>query len=252
MKRCQTLAHALDLTPGEIVAFVGGGGKTGALIRLIEELRLGGWRVLASTTTKVGRSIERAVRVLEIGDGDGALRRAIDAEGAVFVAGGAAEDGKLRGVDAAAVDRHMVGMADAVLVEADGARQMPIKAPGDHEPVVPSSTTLVVPMVGLDAVGRPIDRSHTHRPELLSALVGRDVVTEDAIVQLITSERGGLKAVPSGARVRPILNKVRPDSRQAAARIAWSLLHKGPRHLDRVVVADVSTADFSYLDRPEG
>jgi probable selenium-dependent hydroxylase accessory protein YqeC len=252
MKRCRTLAHALDLTPGEIVSFVGGGGKTGALIRLIEELRLGGWRVLASTTTKVGRSIEAAVPVLELEEGDGALRRAVDTEGAVFVAGGAEADGKLRGVDPAAVDRRMVGMADAVLVEADGSRQMPIKAPGDHEPVVPSSTTLVVPMVGLDAMSRPIDGSHAHRPELLSALVGGGVVTEDAIVRLITSQQGGLKAVPPGARVRPILNKVAPDSRQAATRIAWSLLNKGPSHLDRVVVADVSTADFSYLDRSQG
>jgi probable selenium-dependent hydroxylase accessory protein YqeC len=54
MRRCRTLAEALDVGRGEVVAFVGGGGKTTALLRLVRELRLLGWRVLASTTTKVG------------------------------------------------------------------------------------------------------------------------------------------------------------------------------------------------------
>lgn len=254
MKRCRTLTQALDVRKGEIVAFVGGGGKTGAMLRLVAELRAAEWRVLASTTTKVGRSIEAALNVLEATGRDwrGALAAAMERDGAVFLTGGTSRDGKLKGIDPAVVDSGLSDLADAILLEADGSRQMPIKAPAAHEPVVPSAATLVVPMVGLDALGRAVEASEVHRPRLLRTLIGQEVVTPDAVVRLVTSARGGLKGAPSGARVRPILNKVRPDSRRAAARIASAVLDAGPASLDRVVVADVASGEFAVVMRPGG
>ncbi len=254
MKQCRTLAQALGIRRGEIVAFVGGGGKTGAILRLIEELRAERWRVLASTTTKVGRSIEAAVPVFEATGREwhAGLAVAMERDGAVFLAAGTSRDGKLTGIEPAAIDRRLRDLADAVLLEADGSRQMPIKAPGAHEPVVPPATTVVVPMVGLDALGRTIAPLEVHRPELLRALTGHDVVTPDAIVRLLTSARGGLKGVPTEARVCPILNKIRPHSRRAAARIARAVLDAGLTRLDRVVVADVASCEFAYLDRSGG
>jgi molybdenum cofactor cytidylyltransferase len=254
MTRCRTLAEALGVDRGEIVAFVGGGGKTGAILRLVEELRAAEWRVIATTTTKVGRSIGSAVEAVEAGGRHWRddLARGLERCGALFLSAGTTPDGKLRGIDPEAVDSRLSSLADAVLIEADGSRQTPIKAPAEHEPVIPASTTLVVPMVGLDALGRGIRAPEVHRPELLRAVTGHKIVTTTAVVRLITSPEGGLKAIPPRAGVRPILNKVRADAAETAARIARGVLDEGPRSLDRVVIADVASSAFAYVARSGG
>jgi len=38
--------------------------------------------------------------------------------------------------------------SDVLLIEADGACRLPLKAPYDHEPVIPPDASLVVPVVG--------------------------------------------------------------------------------------------------------
>jgi molybdenum cofactor cytidylyltransferase len=58
-----------------------------------------------------------------------------------------------------------------VVVEADGSRMKPCKAPAEHEPVMPVGTSLVVPVAGIDAVGRRIDQV-CHRPERVSDVTG--------------------------------------------------------------------------------
>src|SRR5512145_2157330 len=50
------LRDALRVQRGDVVAFIGAGGKTSALFRLGHELRREGWRVLATTTTRLARS----------------------------------------------------------------------------------------------------------------------------------------------------------------------------------------------------
>lgn len=254
MTRCGTLAEALDVERGDVVAFVGGGGKTSAILRLVAELRSAEWRVIATTTTKVGRSIASALEVVDVAGRrwrDGAAS-VVARSGAAFLAAGTTPDGKLRGIDPASVDARLAGLADAVLIEADGSRQMPIKAPAQHEPAIPASTTLVVPMVGVDALGRGIRWPEVHRPELLRSVTGRRIVTTSAVVSLLTSERGALKGAPALARLRPILNKVDDATRESAARIARGVLEGGPASLDRVIVADISTSSFAYVTRPGG
>lgn len=254
MRRRDSLTAALGIRRGDLVAFVGGGGKTAAIIRLTEELRHRKWRVLASTTTRVGRSIESAMPVVEMApdDGDGPVREALVREGAAFVTAGRGRNGKLAGVEPRAFEARLRSLADVVLVEADGSRQLPIKAPAIHEPVVPRSATLVVPMVGFDALGRPVIRGQVHRPELLRTLAPAGVVTPGVIVRVLTSERGALKGIPEPASIRPILNKVAPDFRQTAVWIARSVLAAGPERLDRVLAADIRAAEFSVVERPGG
>lgn len=43
-----------------------------------------------------------------------------------------------------------------VVVEADGSAHKPFKAPLEYEPVVPCSTTLLIAVVGVDALGQPL------------------------------------------------------------------------------------------------
>ncbi len=80
---------------------------------------------------------------------------------------------KTRGVPVTFVSTlTQMKLADAILVEADGARKLPFKAPAPYEPVIPLESTLVVIVVGVDIFGRPLNEKHVHRPTLVSALSG--------------------------------------------------------------------------------
>jgi molybdenum cofactor cytidylyltransferase len=134
---------------------------------------------------------------------------------------------------------------DFVLVEADGSRMRPVKAPADHEPVVPPQTTLLVPVVGIDALDKPIS-AVAHRPELVARLLAGPTgaasvdqkLTAEAIATLIAHPRGGLKGAPRTARLIPYINKVERDDQLAGAhQIARSLLHE--TRIEQVVIGAI-------------
>lgn len=109
-----------------------------------------------------------------------------------------------------------------VVVEADGARGHPAKAPADHEPVIPATATLVVAVIGSDALGRVI-ADQCHRPLRVAAVVGcgpYERLTPERAAVLLTSERGGRRAVPAGARFAVLVTKVDP----AGSRLVDELL----------------------------
>ncbi len=116
---------------------------------------------------------------------------------------------------------------DWVVVEADGSRMLPVKAPAAHEPVVPVETTLLIPVVGIDALSGPI-RDVAHRPELVSAITGLTLdqtLTPDALAVLLTSRRGGMKDAPPDARVVVLINKVESAAQlELANAVAGSVL----------------------------
>ena len=45
-------------------------------------------------------------------------------------------------------------------MEGDGAKGKSFKAPREYEPVIPIETTLVIPVLGVDALGQPLDEAH--------------------------------------------------------------------------------------------
>lgn len=228
-----SLPDALAVQLGDVVSFVGGGGKTTAMFRLAEELSASGWRVVTTTSTHIGRGQSdlaehhlwdpKPSRLIK------SLEAALHSVRHVLVTGPPAEQGlKWGGVPAEWIGQvAKLPEVNAVLVEADGAKHLPFKAPADHEPVVPPATTLLVPMVGVDAVGRPV-REVAHRPQQVCAIAGLgmgDLVTPSAIAAVLAHSMGGLKGRPPGARVRLLVNKVEsPLAGGAAQEIAWEAL----------------------------
>jgi probable selenium-dependent hydroxylase accessory protein YqeC len=83
------------------------------------------------------------------------------------------DTGKLKGFSPPIIDEiRQAGLFDWIIVEADGARQLPIKASDLHEPVIPSTTTAIVHVTGLDALNTPADDTHVHRPAIFCANTG--------------------------------------------------------------------------------
>ena len=209
-----------------VVAFAGGGGKTTALFALAAELAGSGERVLVTTTAHIrdpraeGRSLDAFLEVPElagkIGQSGASLPDALRgfrraAPGSVTALCSGVEGGKLLGLypeSFPALARS--GLWGAILVEADGSKGRPIKAPAAHEPAWPLGATAAIGMVGLDCVGRPLDGGIAHRPELLGVVVGLkagEPITETAVLRLALHPDGLFKSAPESALRVLALNK---------------------------------------------
>ncbi len=80
------LRQALNVARGEVVAFVGAGGKTSALLSLGHELVEAGWRVMATTTAQIAADqLDLVPQVLRAGMGMGALSNALGDSRFVFL-----------------------------------------------------------------------------------------------------------------------------------------------------------------------
>ena len=243
-----TLSTAFNLQPhSEMIAFVGGGGKTSLLFGL--GATLPGRRILTTTTRIFAAQMSRAAELVFATEGTEAIEAkigaALDRQGVCLVVG-AVEGEKAKGVPPELPDSWLARPdVDFVLVEADGSRMRPIKAPAAHEPVIPPQTTLVVPVVGIDALDGRFSQV-THRAELAAELLQNSVIGEqlsvENVARLIAHPQGGLKGVPDGARVVPFINKVETAVQLHAARqIAHQLLNT-PR-IERVIIGATKTAE---------
>lgn len=233
------LTHALrlHLDPANpaVVAFVGGGGKSSTLFRLAGEVVQAGQRVVTTTTTRIFASQIALAPVHLLAAGAemdwGALERALDNHSHCLII---REDQtpKAAGIDPRLVDAlarrapslHLA----AILIEADGSARRPVKAPAAHEPVVPDATNLLVPVLGLDAIGLPLTEPHVHRPEILRGLLGvadpDTLLTPEMAARLLIHPQGGGKGCPPAARFLPLLNKADDPSRRVVGRLLAHLL----------------------------
>ena len=157
------IAPLLHIGPG-VTALIGGGGKTALMDTLAAELRRRG-TVIVTTSTHIRRPADYPV--LTSGD-EKAVSAALARSGAVCVAAESVE-GKLTAP--ALPFEALSALADFVLVEADGAKRLPLKAHAPHEPVIPSCARQTIYVMGADGFGRPI-RQACHRPERYAALCG--------------------------------------------------------------------------------
>lgn len=248
------LHTALRIAPRELVSFTGAGGKTTAMFRLADELVAAGWRVVTTSTTRIFSTQTRLapchLRLDQLTYLPFELAAALTVHRHVLITG-LTDDiaDKAPGVPLATVETisRLPGV-DAVLVEADGARMRPLKAPADHEPVVPASTTLLTPVVGLDVLDQPLSAAQVHRPTQVAALTGLAAgarISAQDIVRLLGHEQGGLKGRPPGARVVPLLNKLDrlpvEQHEEVVSGLAQRLLRQTPA-ISEVILAAVGTS----------
>lgn len=208
---CDALA-----VPRGVTAVVGGGGKTALIERLARELSRDA-RVLRLTTARMWPPEGE----LLLAPTPERLARAF-ARAPLVTAGEACPDGKLRAPDAPL--RALAALADYVLVEADGSRGLPFKAPADHEPALPGGEALVVAVAGVSGLGRPI-REVAHRPDCYAALLGKtlfDRVTPADMATALLSDRGQRKNV--NCRFAVALNQCDTEADEARACEAARLL----------------------------
>lgn len=206
------MARALRVRRGDVVSFVGGGGKTTSMFRLATELSAAGFRVVATTTTHISKEQVRiAAASIALEEMD-LLGSRLDQHGHCLVIGPPDGKGRVFGASSELIEAlHSRADVDVVLVEADGSRSLPFKAPGHHEPVVPEATTILSPIAGMNALDQPLDEMHVHRAELVAALSQQplgSLIDARTLARVLSHTEGGAKHCPNGARLVPILNQV--------------------------------------------
>jgi molybdenum cofactor cytidylyltransferase len=259
-------AHSLTLTralrlplPGAghsppIMAFTGAGGKSTALFRLARELLAGQPGKPGYPAVIVSASTHLFLAQAQSGDRHWAVNPGQAGEdwlpselptGLTVVTGPPVEDERTQGLTLPALERLAQQAQDwgaPLLLEADGSRRLPLKAPADHEPALPHWVDQVVVTAGLWALGQPLGPGWVHRPERFAALSGLeqgDTLTWQALRRVLSSPQGGLKSTHSGMRRTALLNVASgPDNAAQLAqaqRLAGSLLPE----FDAAALADL-------------
>lgn len=216
--------EALNLAPKDVIALVGGGGKTSIMFALGSEAKKRGWQTVLTTTTRIFMPDDPHWPVIVTKDEaemKARLQGALAAVSAAVVGSELTGDRKMLGVKPQFISELLQVGADVVIAEADGSAGRPFKAPAGHEPVVPGSTTVFVPVVGIDCLGQPLSAENTHRPELVAKIAQielGDVLTPEAVAKVLTHPMGYLKALPPNCRWTPFINKVETDRDTELAR----------------------------------
>jgi molybdenum cofactor cytidylyltransferase len=150
---------------------------------------------------------------------------------------------RVNGLDSLALEhlRQLAGYhAVPLLVEADGSRRLPLKAPAEHEPPIPPFADAVIVCAGLSGLGKALDEDTVFRSALFGQLAGLNAgepITTQALAKVLVHPQGGLKNIPNAALRGVILNQANtPALRAAAAQLARTLL----RAYTNVLIAELN------------
>lgn len=206
------LEYSLAVRKG-IIALYGAGGKTTLLERLSRELAGRGEKVLMTTTTKIFRpSGIPVVLSNDLGEIMTTLREKFRHYNLVALGCPLLTGDKFRGIEPEWAKIFLEeGLASYIIVEADGAARKPIKGYASFEPVLPREANLIIPILGLDALGKALEENNVHRPEIFAQATGAppgEPLTPfyfcRSLLQMI--DRG--RSQSPHARILPLINKV--------------------------------------------
>ena len=255
------LRQALILERQGVVSLVGAGGKTSLMFKLAREISDAGDTVLTTTTTKILNPTPQQSSNLIISDDlDTIIKNTEEVykknqRHITAAASRVQPENKLIGLQPEIIDAlAATKIFGWIIVEADGAARKPLKAPASHEPVIPESSTHVVGICGLRAVGNPLSETWVHRSERFAEIAGLNsgqTITAEAFGDMLVHEKGIFKGTPSSALRIVFLNQADvPAGNDAGKRIAELLMEKEKTGLNRIIIGQVklSPSVLKYYD----
>ncbi len=255
-----SLIEALQPAMGGVVSLVGAGGKTNLMYKLARELSDAGKSVLTTTTTKIfipakAQSehvilsdspkdiIQRAKGLLRDNRHVSAAKKTIEAQG------------KLEGYPPDIIDELWRSqMFQWIIVEADGAKRLPIKEPGCYEPVIPACSHIVIGVVGLNGLGKPLDKKYVFRPEVFAEITKLDLgrpIDGASVAASILHPQGIMKGGPSKTTRIVFLNQADISNGLKIGRsIRDILIEQQSGRLNRIIIGNVryDPPVLEYLD----
>jgi molybdenum cofactor cytidylyltransferase len=235
------LASAIRLDLSSRVALVGAGGKTTTMFRIAHDFlkysKAGKQSILLSTSTHLAaeqvRQADHHIIVRCKDDFD--VYQSQLPPGLILFTGqftstteltaraSGLSDEMLAALDVLA-DKHHIPL----LIEADGARKLPLKAPAEHEPAIPNFCNMVLVIAGLSGLNKPLSAEWVHRPERFAQLSGLQIgqtIGDQDLLRVLLHEKGGQKNIPKHARRIVLFTQAIETMQQAQANtMAKSLL----------------------------
>jgi probable selenium-dependent hydroxylase accessory protein YqeC len=243
-----SLSEAFGLTGGGVISLVGAGGKTSLMFRLASEFAAAGEPVLTTTTTKIMMPTpKQSAQVVLANSLKSVLSRARilltnhrHISAALTRLSNFPE--KLSGFPPDFVDEIWDSeLFRWIIVEADGAAGKSLKVPADHEPVMPPSSKYIIGVVGLKALGKPLDEDWVFRHDRYSQITGLlqgKPITESSIVAAVLHEKGLFKDSSQHARKTLFLNTADCVRGMESAKAIASELHTAKRGtvIEKIIV----------------
>ncbi len=241
------------------VNFVGGGGKTSLILRLLEEYSES-VPVVYTTTTRIHPPHPTEGMVVISSDNDEYLQMMLERAvsnwccGRRFVVTHLSNSPNLlQGVGRDFASRLDPMHFPVLLNEADGARSMSLKMPRDGEPVLLTSANYLVPVIGLDCLNRPLGPETLFRWEYAAhrfALKANTILTPEVAASLLLHPEGVCKDWKPGMQIVPFINKVDSESDDEWARaLAVALLKHASYPVDRVVWGSLQNGSVGLTTR---
>ena len=265
---CNTAIHDFDPQPGQailpglvnhhnrVVTLIGGGGKTSLMYLWAGCLQAAGCSAITSTTTKLSATEREGVDLICTDTLDKArllLSPANNSKCIRTIHGGVSPDtGKVTGLPSEWIDALSKEFPQTIfLVEGDGSAERSLKGHLPHEPVIPDSTTLLVPVIGLDAIGKPVSEAFVHRADVFCRIAGAipdQIITPAAVANVLFNHSGYLSKARRRTTILPFLNKAETSGGwKTGCELAQKLLVANYPGLDRVLIGSVNHNRFLVL-----
>lgn len=236
------LIGSLDLGSARVVSLCGAGGKSALIFALAEEFARIGERVLVSTTTRMSR--EQVDRWRSVGGADvQAISALAEKPGLPVIVYSNIDEARGKAIGYSAQEIDLVAQTShftRILVEADGSARRPLKAPGDHEPVFPTTTEAVVMVAGASGLNLPLDEATVFRAGLWSQRTGTPLggtITPDSLAAMVVHRDGLARNAPDHASRILFINQCDDADRLGTAMLVLaSLSERGDRRLRKAVL----------------
>lgn len=241
------LLQALNVPQPLCAAIVGAGGKTTAAFQLARQADGLAW---VTTTTHLGTDqmgyADRHFVLQSAADFNTELYRR---QKVTLLTGPFSADNRVHSPSQEVLElMHQTCEREGIslIIEADGSRSIPLKAPGEHEPPIPAWIRQVIVVVGLSALGRPLSDQTVFRAERYSQLTGLrqgDPISIESVCAMLLHPAGGMKNIPEGALRSALFNQADDEQKMAVARSAAEKLIDGG--YDRVIIGGLKTGTDS-------
>ncbi|MBN8656662.1 MAG: putative selenium-dependent hydroxylase accessory protein YqeC [Anaerolineae bacterium] len=246
-------ALRLDNSPKPyVISFVGSGGKTTALFQLARLLLNQKKSIFVTATTHLGSWQTSLADHHIIARDTNEIN--LPHEGVVLVTGEVDKE-RTNPISQNALNwlRAKRELEETyLLIEADGSRQKPLKAPAEHEPPIPEFSDLVIYVSGLSGLGKALHDEHVHRAEIFSQLSGLaigETITAQALFKTLTHPLGALKNIPPNAKKIALLNQAdTPELLSVGGTLARELL----KVYDSVIVGSLQQNNLQTIEKTAG
>lgn len=204
-----------------IISVVGAGGKTSTIEYLANEYNSSRKKVVVTTTTHMFEPEKWAwckEESLEMVD------TYLERENVLWL-GLPCNNGKMKSPEISFLEQ-LKHKNIPMLIEADGAKRLPFKVPGEKEPVILEGSNLVIGVLGMDAIGKAMNEV-CFRYEIASKCLNKledEPITREDYVKVISNDFGLKKGIKKDMKYIVFLNKVDDEEKEKEALLIRDML----------------------------